>query len=153
MDVSSKQAVSSPSKGESLNKMQVSHIKFNNQYVSDLKRSSIKDPMSSLPFSNSTILHDQNPQKFAQNMKQSEIVALKEGRLDTSAAQFDTNEFIEDIEKLSSGEQVIEHPMENIEDVSMTISHIKTPKKVSDMKSSKLTGTAKSNKKKTAKYT
>jgi hypothetical protein len=33
---------------------------------------------------------DQNPQKFGQNMKQSEIVATKEDVLDTSAAQFDT---------------------------------------------------------------
>lgn len=37
-------------------------------------------------------------------MKQSEIVALKEVRLDTSAAQFDTNELIEDMDKGSSGE-------------------------------------------------
>ena len=46
---------------------------------------------------------------------------------------------------------MIEHPTENIEDVSMTISHIKTPKKVSDMKSYKPSIISKSTKKKTQK--
>lgn len=84
-------------------------------------------------------------------MKQSEIVALKEGRLDTSAAQFDTAELMDDAQKDVSGEHVIEQPTENIEDISMTISHIKTPKKVSDMRSSKPSLISKSTKKKTQK--
>ena len=99
----------------------------------------------------SSMLTESNPQKFGQNMKQSEIVALKDGRLDTSAAQFDSIEMREDAEKEDSDDH-IEQPMENIDDVSMAISHIKTPKKVSDMRS-KPGGAAKGKKKKSSNFT
>ena len=150
-DMSSKQAIHSPAKGDGNLKGNNGggSIKFNNQYVSELKRQSVKEVSGGQPL-NSTILTDQNPQKFAQNMKQSESVALKEGRLDTSAAQFDTNELLDDKEREAYGEHIIEQPMENIDDISMAISHIKTPKKVSDMKSGR-SGFGKSAKKKTQK--
>lgn len=98
-----------------------------------------------------SILTDTNPQKFGQNMKQSEIVAHKDGRLDTSAGQYDSIEMKEEAEREDSDEQ-IEQPMENIDDVSMAISHIKTPKKVSDMRS-KPGAAAKAKKKKGSNFT
>lgn len=148
-DMSSKQAVNSPAKGS--NAPNITTNKFGNQYVADLKRQSLKEPISGSALA-SSLLADSNPPKFGQNMKQTEIVALKEGRLDTSAGGFDTNEMREDAEKEDSGEQMIEQPMENIDDVSMAISHIKTPKKVSDMRS-KPGGTLKGKKKKTSNFT
>lgn len=85
-------------------------------------------------------------------MKHSEVIANKDDRLDTSAAQFDTKELLESQDRSDAIEKVVENPMENIDDISMAISHhIKTPKKVSDMRSSKPIFSGKTTKKKVPK--
>lgn len=62
--MTSKQAVHSPAKGDAYAKVNVTSIKFNNQYVSDIKRQSVKEPNTGAPLANS-VLGDQHPQKFA----------------------------------------------------------------------------------------
>ena len=134
-EMSSKQGINSPTKANQ--GAQEKQNKFSNEYIIESKRSSLKNQNLGATITNQ-LAGDSNPLKFGQNMKHSENIAMKEPRLDTSAEHFDSSDFKEDLDRVEqSGEQLIEQPTENIQDISMAVSHIKTPKKVSDMRSSK----------------
>ena len=118
-EMASKQAINSPLKGTAPPLLTSSGSKYNNQYVAEYNR---------------PLLGQGNAQATGLKMKQSEIAAPG-GRLDTSAAVFDSNELNEEFEREGSAARLFEYPTENIDEIAMPISHIKTPKKVSDMRS------------------
>ena len=74
-------------------------------------------------------------------MKSSDTFANKDGRLERSAAHFDTSELREGLErKDDSVDQIMDHPIDNIDEVSMAISHhVQTPNKITDFRNNKPT--------------